>query len=421
MSVPPASPSEARRAAALIVQVLRESGHTAYLAGGCVRDELLGLEPSDFDVATDALPDRVGQLFNNANLVGKSFGVVIVRLARAEGFEPGVVTEVATFRSEGAYSDARRPDSVSFTDAETDAARRDFTINALFLDPTKPADAPDRVIDFVGGQQDLSAKQIRAVGDPDARLAEDHLRALRAVRFAARLGFEIEQDTARAITTHASSLRGVSTERVGGELRRMLAHPSRADAARWLDQLELTESILGPCEAAGERWLTKLPESASLIAALAAWVAALIPEASPPEASSRLTDSLALSNVHAVGVREALEGSRVLLQPDWLNNRVARQKRDASAAWFQDALALVQAQAPDQSAAIERRVNELAASANGLAPAPWITGDDLIKLGAKPGPQFKDILARIYDAQLECTTVRTPADATQMATDLIGS
>ena len=217
----------ARGTAASIVRRLREAGHVAYFAGGCVRDELLGLDPVDYDVATDARPDAIQAMFRKTAAVGASFGVVLVK-------EAGGVVEVATFRSDGPYSDSRRPDRVEFADAAHDAQRRDFTINALFLDPLAAEDSASihgHVIDHVGGMADLRARVIRAVGDPERRLAEDHLRALRAVRFAARFGFAIEQGTASAIREHASDLEGVSRERVGDELRRMFLAETRAEAA----------------------------------------------------------------------------------------------------------------------------------------------------------------------------------------------
>src|SRR5690606_2867641 len=181
-----------------IASTLRSHGHIAYFAGGCVRDALLGHPPTDYDIATDATPDRVQSLFDRTAAVGAHFGVVLVK-------RRGVTVEVATFRSEGPYSDQRRPDSVTFSDPESDAQRRDFTINALFLDPLAGGHQSDggQVIDFVGGQRDLQQKVVRAVGDPDQRLAEDHLRALRAVRFAARLGFRLDEPTAEAIRRHA--------------------------------------------------------------------------------------------------------------------------------------------------------------------------------------------------------------------------
>src|SRR5690348_11567666 len=170
-----------REDAVQIVQALRAAGHAAYFAGGCVRDLLLGMEPKDYDVATDAPPQKVRSLFRNTQAVGQAFGVILVRLGRS-------VVEVATFRSDGAYVDGRRPSEVRFTTAEEDARRRDFTINGLFLDPLGAGTEPGvegRVIDYVGGREDLRAKVIRAIGDPDARFEEDHLRLLRAVRFAA--------------------------------------------------------------------------------------------------------------------------------------------------------------------------------------------------------------------------------------------
>ena len=182
----------ARQAATWIVRTLHDAGHIAYFAGGCVRDGLLGLHPTDFDIATDAPPQRVQGLFKRTAEVGAAFGVVLVHVTPEEMGAPGgrrdaVSVEVATFRSDGPYTDARRPDVVHFSDPQSDARRRDFTINALFLDPLQPADeatrsvgAPDlqgRVIDYVGGVADLKGRVLRAVGDPEKRLAEDHLRA----------------------------------------------------------------------------------------------------------------------------------------------------------------------------------------------------------------------------------------------------
>src|SRR5688572_17117161 len=257
-----ADPAQARAAATEIVARLRGSGHAAYFAGGCVRDELLGLHPTDYDVATDAPPQRIRELFPRTAEVGAAFGVMLVHLYRAGG--GGITVEVATFRAEGPYSDARRPDTVRFSDAPTDAARRDFTINALFLDPLAAPDAPaieGHVVDYVGGVADLRAGVVRAVGDPHQRLAEDHLRALRAVRFTARLGFALDPATADAVRQHAAELRGVSRERIGEEVRRMMGHPSRARAAELLAQLGLDVPVLEePAAAAPARCLAALTD-----------------------------------------------------------------------------------------------------------------------------------------------------------------
>ncbi|MCH7994391.1 MAG: CCA tRNA nucleotidyltransferase, partial [Planctomycetes bacterium] len=201
-----AAHKDARLAALRILEKLRARGHTALLAGGCVRDMLLSIPPKDYDVATDATPKRVVRIFPRSRTVGAKFGVVLVR-------QYGHDIEVATFRSDGTYSDGRHPDTVVFgTDVE-DARRRDFTINGLFFDPIE-----ERVIDHVDGRRDLEAGVIRTIGEPEARFAEDHLRMLRAIRFAARLGFVIEPRTMAAIKCLAQRLGDISTERVWLEL-----------------------------------------------------------------------------------------------------------------------------------------------------------------------------------------------------------
>src|SRR3954463_13068290 len=217
----PNKPRCDRADAEAVLRRLRQSGHEAYFAGGCVRDLLLGLEPKDWDVATNAPPARVRELFTKTEAVGAAFGVILVRHGRS-------VVEVATFRSEGNYLDGRRPSEVRFTSAQEDAQRRDFTINGLFLDPLEQ----DRVIDFVGGQEDLAARRLRAIGDAEARFGEDHLRLLRAVRFAARFGLEIAPLTAAAMESRGPLLKGISPERIAEELRMMLCPPTRS--AAWL-------------------------------------------------------------------------------------------------------------------------------------------------------------------------------------------
>jgi poly(A) polymerase len=267
-----AKSSPNRDAAVTVIRTLRQAGHIAYFAGGCVRDELLGNPPDDYDVATDAIPPRIAELFPRSNHVGAAFGVMLVSVGKS-------VVEVATFRADGRYTDKRRPDSVTFSDPVADAQRRDFTVNALFIDPTRPGRelAPGRissgeVIDHVGGLADLQARVLRAVGDPEKRLAEDHLRALRAARLAAKLGFEVDARTAGAIRVHASELAGVSRERIGEELRKMLAHPARARAAALIEDLGLdgpiTGAMLGPPRSGV---LAGIPPGAGFETALAAW------------------------------------------------------------------------------------------------------------------------------------------------------
>ncbi|HVV46887.1 MAG TPA: CCA tRNA nucleotidyltransferase, partial [Bryobacteraceae bacterium] len=219
--------------ATAIVQKLRDNGYLAYLTGGCVRDLLLGREPSDFDVTTSAQPDALLGLFPEASQVGAHFGVVIVHRDGAE-------VEVATFRSDLQYRDGRHPDGVSFeTNPEKDVLRRDFTINALLLDPLT-----GEVLDFAGGQADLKARRIRAIGDPERRFGEDHLRLLRAVRFAARLGFEIEPATFAAIRRLAPLIRNISPERVRDEIAKILTEGAARRGFELLDASGLLGEVL---------------------------------------------------------------------------------------------------------------------------------------------------------------------------------
>src|SRR6185295_1585440 len=226
-----------QRAFALeIAQKLRAAGFEALWAGGCVRDELLGLTPKDYDVATSAKPEQIRDLFGRRRTlpIGASFGVITVLGPREAG-----QIEVATFRTDAAYSDGRHPDSVTFTTAEHDAQRRDFTINGLFYDPIA-----QQVVDYVGGQQDLKAKILRAIGDPRLRLSEDKLRMLRAVRFAAAFNFAIDPDTLTAIQDMAPEINTVSAERIGIEIRRMLIDPNRASALKLLREANLLVQVL---------------------------------------------------------------------------------------------------------------------------------------------------------------------------------
>lgn len=412
------------RAAALeIVAALRGAGHEAYFAGGCVRDELLGLQPEDFDVATSARPESVREIFRSVSEVGVSFGVMLVR-ARS------VVTEVATFREEGGYSDSRRPDSVRFSTAEADARRRDFTVNALFLDPLDTSERPQgRVIDFVKGLDDLSVRLIRAVGRPEDRLAEDHLRALRAVRLASRLGFEIDPETNAAIREHAFELRGVSRERIGDEMRKMLSHRSRAVAAARLQELGLdAPSLDEPPTRPALSALHGIPEDAQFTGALAAWAIDRLaareqadPEhlnAQAPTVTARLRRALCLSNDETTSLRATLEGV-ARLEARWLGEGMAAQKRAAASAWFGPALDIVGARSPRLLPAIRARVGELAASPPGISPAPLVTGDDLIAAGLVPGPMYKRTLDAVYDAQLE-GAVSTRDEALALAIRLSG-
>ncbi len=216
-----------------ILKQIRTAGFTAFFAGGSVRDKLLDRVAKDYDIATSATPDQIEELFPKTVAVGKAFGVIVV-------VQDGTETEVATFRADGGYQDGRRPDSIHFCGAEEDAKRRDFTVNGMFYDPVE-----DKVIDYVGGQTDLEKKIIRAIGDPDKRFAEDHLRMLRAVRFAHTLGFEIEPATRAAVQKHAPDLAKISAERIENEFSRTLTESIKpGDALRELVDLGLMEYII---------------------------------------------------------------------------------------------------------------------------------------------------------------------------------
>ena len=411
------SPRQARRSAVRVVRTLREAGHAALFAGGCVRDELLGHRPTDYDVVTDATPDRVAELFPRTNLVGAAFGVVLVRHG------PGRMTEVATFRTDADYSDRRRPDSVVFSTPEEDAKRRDFTINAIFLDPLVP-DLESGVIDHVGGRRDLTRGLVRAVGDPDRRLAEDHLRALRAVRFTCRLGFRLERRTGEAIERHARELAGVSRERVGEELRRTLAHTAAARAINLIHRLGLDGPVLetdplGPIPLPMSR---RAARHRSFIASLAAWLLDRgLDPASPSEIESAVSGAraaLCLSNKE----RDALRGGLVCftaLRENWDGLSVAERKRAMARPGFPEGFRLVASADRARGWALMRQFEALAAIGGGIRPEPYITGEDLIGLGVRPGPGFQKWLDRLYDAQIEGQLV-TREDAIRRAREMLG-
>ncbi|MFA7237309.1 MAG: CCA tRNA nucleotidyltransferase [Phycisphaeraceae bacterium] len=401
--------TDKRAAAERIVGELRKRGHVAYFAGGCVRDMLLGVEPKDYDVATDAPPEVVKSVFRNTKLVGEAFGVVLVRLMRCE-------IEVATFRTEGAYSDGRRPDQVRFTDAEHDAKRRDLTINGLFYDPGAPPE--DKVIDFVGGRADIEGKIIRAIGEPGERFAEDYLRMLRTVRFAARLGWEIDPPTAEAIRGHAKKLEQISRERIGMEVLMMMAGPGkwpvnggRASAARWMQKLGLDGPVLKePGNDRPVKTLEALTEDADAVTALAAW--ALDRHLEPKgDLAERLTkmrvvliarrwrDALVLSNDQVGGLLDRLLGLAELAT--WKSMAVANRKRLLARAEWEAIRQLAAAQGEFDMKRLTREAKKLREDKVGVQPKPLVTGDDLVAIGMMPGPVFKRILDTVYDAQLE--------------------
>ena len=413
-----------RDAAVRIVRALRDAGHEAYFAGGCVRDHLLGISPKDYDVATSAEPSDIHTLLHSTRHVGEAFGVVLARIG-------GHQIEVATFRLEWGYEDGRRPTEVHFTDAQHDALRRDFTINGLFEDPLAE-DPAHRVLDFVGGLADLKAGIVRAIGDPLDRFEEDHLRMLRAVRFAARLGFELDPRTAEAIGARADRLAQISRERIGQELRSMLSpQPGarRARAANLVQDLHLDAPTFQEAHQDPKLLiLQNLHPDASYPTALAAWMlnrdhelgSASWGDPVRHQGLSRRVGqwrkALRLSNDD----RDCLRGILGLLPGlfSWPRGSEAKKKRLLADPFFPQARFLLGALGPDphldtDAGAPEpgdlvnlvRQIDQESASllARGVLPRPFICGEDLIALGQKPGPPFGRLLEEAYDAQLNGT------------------
>lgn len=393
-----------------LVRHLQQSGHEAYFVGGCVRDQLLGLEPAEYDIATDAGPDRIQELFPGSHLVGASFGVILVR-------RHGHTIEVATFRSEGAYSDHRRPDTVMFCDRSGDVRRRDFTVNGIFHDPVAGTD-----YDQFDGKSDLQLGILRAIGSPVERFEEDHLRMLRAVRFAARFRFEIEAATADAVRSQAGNLAGVSRERVGGEIRRMATEGDWHAAVALMRELELEVSVLGGSQSSGEWIHCRHLEDASErgpdrhAAALVAWLmdrGDLDPLDPDSNRLEEVGDRLVSSNQDRDAIRSITRCLGALGQ--WGGMAVAARKRLASIPEFPWAVLLLGATDGERARGIASDVEDLAVS--GLRPTPLINGDTLIQAGMRPGPRFAGLLDAVYDAQLE-GRVSTPEEALGLAQSL---
>lgn len=415
-----AKPISRREDALAVVRTLAAAGHVAYFAGGCVRDQLCGRDPSDFDVATSATPDAVRQLLPRSQGVGQAFGVVLARVGPSQ-------IEVATFRADGHYSDGRRPDDVRFATEFEDAQRRDFTINGLFYDPLH-----DRVIDHVGGRDDLEAGVIRAIGDASTRFAEDFLRMLRAVRFAARFSFAIESATADAIRANAHKLARIAPERIAGELRSMLTASTRVAALDLLDTLGLTpiifrRSIFPADAAASSAYVAALPVDASFATVLSAVAIARAggPRVALAGSAARAIEAefrrtLKLSNDELLTVRTALGLGSLLLAESMPS--VATMKRSLAQRSSDDARDLLSALRDDPSIAdradaVQRAFDSFPIDA--ISPPPFVTGEDLQALGHAPGPAFKVALDAAYDAQLEGTVTSRDA-ALAIARDRMG-
>ncbi len=421
--------SEMRNAALEVVQTLQEQGFQAVFAGGCVRDELLGRQPKDYDVATDAAPDAVLTLFPKAITVGAHFGVVLVKVQ-------GHPIEIATFRTDGSYGDGRKPDTVTFATIEEDASRRDFTVNGLFFEPVT-----ETLLDFVHGQEDLQARVLRAIGQPGQRFEEDHLRLLRAVRFATYLDFEIEPGTWAAVQAHASSITRISPERIRDELDRIWVHPRRVRGFDLLVESGLMEAVLPEilalqgCEQPPQ-WhpegdvfvhtrimLEMLPDEASLPLVLSV----LFHDIGKPATYTydeidqriRFNGHDQLGATMAEEIMRRLKYSNELIEAvvvavanhmvfkDVQNMRVAKLKRFMARPTFADELELHRVDCASSNGLLDNHAflleKEEEFANEPLIPEPLVNGRDLIALGWKPGPVLGKILRRIQNRQLEGT------------------
>jgi poly(A) polymerase len=446
-----------RQFAVDIVRILRERGHQAYFAGGCVRDFLLDRTPADYDVATSATPHEVMHIFPETYAVGAQFGVVLVPIPKETNQEKGVheenelepasvddsalifeaakahAIEVATFRTDVSYSDGRHPDAVLFSkDPREDVERRDFTINGLLLDPVT-----NEVLDFVGGRNDLAAHLIRAIGDPERRFNEDKLRMLRAVRFAARFDYTIESATFAAIQKLAPQISQVSSERARDELTKMLTEGHASQAFRLLDQSNLLRQVLPEISAMKgvEQPPQYHPEGDVFVHTLLlldflphpcpltlAW-GALLHDVGKPATFRVAPDRIRFDGHVEVGVRISEEICRrlrfsnddtdqilALVENHMRFADVPRMKESTLKRFlrmprFEEHLELhrLDCSASHRNLSLYELVRDQLATIpeEKMRPAPLLTGDDLIANGYTPGPAFKQILSIVEDAQLE--------------------
>ena len=418
-----------RELADRIFATLRHNGYQAYLVGGCVRDLLMGRDPSDYDISTDARPERVQELFPRSLTVGAKFGVILV-------VEDGAEVEVATFRSDVSYSDGRHPDHVIYSDsAKEDVRRRDFTINGLLMDP-----ATREVLDFVNGRADLRAGIVRAIGDPRARFAEDKLRMMRAVRFAARFGFQIEPETLAAAQKLAPQVTQVSPERMREELTKLLTEGAARRGFELLDETGLLTVVLPDVarmkgveqppqfHPEGDVWihtrmmLEKLPPNCS---PTLAWAVLLHDVGKPPTfAPATGPDTRIRFDGHVeVGARMAERICRELrfsnddtkqietLVANHLRFKDVRQMRQATLkrfvrlSRFEEHLELhrLDCLASHRNLEAYDFVQQFLASTppDQVRPPRLVTGDDLKGMGILPGPRYKEILLAVEEAQLD--------------------
>ena len=409
-----------------VVLRLQDAGFTALYAGGSVRDRLMGGTPHDYDIATDAKPAEVQALFRRTFSVGAHFGVIVVLEGRFE-------FQVASFRADGLYLDGRRPESVTFSTPEQDAQRRDFTVNGLFFDPIA-----DRLIDYVGGQRDIEARLLRAIGDPAARFAEDRLRMLRAVRFATVLGFDIDPATWRAVGENAKAIHEVSAERIREELVKIFLHPRRVRGFDLLDECGLLREILPEIEALkGCEQPPQFHPEGDVFKHTRIMLGLLPAEVSAPLVFSVLFHDIGKPGTHAVdpggrirfsghdklgaemteSLMSRLRFSRAeidatveavaqhMVFKDVQQMRVAKLKRFMARPHFTDEMELHRVDCTSSHGMLDNyeflRTKREEFASEPLIPPPLITGRDLMVLGLQPSPLFTEILEAVQSRQLE--------------------
>lgn len=414
------------KAARKVAARLREQGHVAYFAGGCVRDMVRGLAPKDYDIVTDARPETVQALFPRTYAVGAHFGVIMV-------LENGFQFEIATFRSDDVYIDGRHPSAVHFSSPEEDAKRRDFTINGMFYDAVA-----EQIIDFVGGQADLAAKLVRAIGDPGRRFAEDRLRMLRAVRFATVLDYEIDRKTWDALVIDAASINEISAERIREELVRIFLSANRVRGWDLLDASGLMSAILPELEemkgvSQPEQFhpegdvfvhtrlmLSLLPKKVSVPLVFAVLFHDVAkPVTARVDATGRIRfnehDRIGAEMTEEIMRRLRFSGAEIeasvemvrqhMVFKDAPKMRVAKLKRFMARPTFDEELELHRVDCESSHRILDnyefllQKRDEFANEP--IIPPPLVRGDDLIALGLKPGPKFGEILEAVETRQLE--------------------
>lgn len=413
-----------KQSAASIIERLRESGHTAFLAGGCVRDMLMGIPSADYDIATDARPEEIMAIFEKTIPVGAQFGVVKV-------LQDGFQFEVATFRSDSTYSDGRHPDEVTFSNAEGDVQRRDFTINGMLYDPVS-----GNIIDYVGGKKDIEARRIRTIGDPYKRFEEDRLRMLRAVRFACRFDYKIEPETASAVKEYAPKILTVSAERIREEFEKIITGTHREEGLRLMDELGLLGEIFPEVTAMkgvkqppnfhpeGDVYvhtlltLSKLEDNPTWTLAMGT----LLHDVGKPvtftieerirfpyheyrgeEMAGKICDRLKTSKAEKERIMWLVR--RHLCFKDARNMRISTLKKLFAHEGYAELAALFKADVLASCGDLsdynfcQEMYEKL--SHEEVKPKPLINGHDLIAMGLTPGPVFTKILAHVYEEQLE--------------------